>query len=100
MIERFLIGLQRMLASVIGVLVLFALLIGLVTWARNDPAALQALVGKLASLQTDRISRALRELPLSGADAVRQFLRAMIDRDDPDKVLETIFGSGKTKAKE
>lgn len=49
MIERFLIGLQRMLASVIGVLVLFALLIGLVIWARNDPAALQALVGKVVN---------------------------------------------------
>jgi hypothetical protein len=24
---------------------------------------------------------------------VRRFLRAMIDRDDPDKVLETIFKS-------
>jgi DNA-binding MarR family transcriptional regulator len=62
----------------------------------------EALVGKLAGLQTDRINRALRELPASGADAVRQFLRAMIDRDDPDKVLEVIFGpSGATaKAKE
>jgi len=30
---------------------------------------------------------------------VRQFLRAMIDRDDPDKVLEAIFGSGKPAAK-
>ena len=25
------------------------------------------------------------------AETVRRFLRAMIDRDDPDKVLETIF---------
>jgi hypothetical protein len=31
---------------------------------------------------------------------VRQFLRAMIDRDDPDKVLETIFGSGGRKPRE
>ena len=30
---------------------------------------------------------------------MRQFLRAMIDRDDPDKVLETIFGAGSTKRK-
>jgi DNA-binding MarR family transcriptional regulator len=59
----------------------------------------EALVGKLASLQTDRISRALRELSPSGADAVRQFLRAMIDRDDPDKVLEAIFGPSGTTAK-
>ncbi len=60
----------------------------------------EALVAKLAGLQTDRLSRALRDIGPSGADTVRQFLRAMIDRDDPDKVLETIFGSGKAKAKE
>jgi DNA-binding MarR family transcriptional regulator len=60
----------------------------------------EALVGKLAGLQTDRITRALRELGPAGADTVRQFLRAMIDHDDPDKVLETIFATGKAKAKE
>ena len=60
----------------------------------------EALVAKLAGLQTDRLSRALRDIGPSGADTVRQFLRAMIDRDDPDKVLETIFGPGKAKAKE
>src|SRR3984885_11656845 len=60
----------------------------------------EALVGKLAGLQTDRLSRALRDIGPSGADTIRQFLRAMIDRDDPDKVLETIFGPGKAKAKE
>jgi hypothetical protein len=49
MIERFLIGVQRALASVIGVLVMFGLLVGLVIWARNDPAALQALVAKLVN---------------------------------------------------
>jgi hypothetical protein len=49
MIERFLIGVQRALASVIGVLVMFGLLVGLVIWARNDPAALQALVTKLVN---------------------------------------------------
>jgi adenine specific DNA methylase Mod len=32
-------------------------------------------------------------------DTIRQFLRAMIDRDDPDKVLEAIFGAGNTTAK-
>ena len=32
-------------------------------------------------------------------ETVRRFLRAMIDRDDPDKVLETIFGTGTTAAK-
>ncbi len=53
----------------------------------------EALVGKLASLQTDRITRALRDVPPEGIDAIRHFLRAMIDRDDPDKVLETILGT-------
>jgi DNA-binding MarR family transcriptional regulator len=60
----------------------------------------EALVAKLAGLQTDRLSRALRDLGPAGADTVRQFLGAMIDRDDPDKVLETIFGAGTAKAKE
>src|SRR3979411_83972 len=59
----------------------------------------EALVGKLAGLQTDRITRALGELDAAGADTVRQFLRAMIDHDDPDKVLETIFGPGNPSAK-
>ncbi len=60
----------------------------------------EALVGRLAGLQTDRINRALKEITPEGADTVRQFLRAMIDRDDPDKVLETILGSGNPKPKE
>jgi DNA-binding MarR family transcriptional regulator len=59
----------------------------------------EALVAKLAGLQTDRISRALREIGPSGNEAVRQFLRAMIDHDDPDKVLETILGTGAATAK-
>src|SRR6202051_1313178 len=59
----------------------------------------EALVAKLAGLQTDRLNRALRDVGPSGADAVRQFLRAMIDRDDPDKVLEAIFGTGHPTAK-
>src|SRR5690242_11774617 len=59
----------------------------------------EALVGKLAGMQTDRINRAIAELGPAGTETVRQFLRAMIDRDDPDKVLETIFGSGKPAAK-
>src|SRR5476651_1469975 len=58
----------------------------------------EALVGKLAGLQTDRINRALANIGPAGADTVRQFLRAMIDHDDPDKVLETILGSGNTSA--
>ena len=59
----------------------------------------EALVGKLAGLQTDRINRALREIGPSGVDTVRQFLRAMIDQDDPDKVLETILATGSATAK-
>src|SRR5437868_15492391 len=55
----------------------------------------EALVGKLAGLQTDRINRAVGEIDPAGQEVVRQFLRAMIDRDDPHKVLETIFGSGR-----
>src|SRR6478735_5309033 len=60
----------------------------------------EALVARLAGLQTDRINRALREIGPSGADTVRQFLRAMIDQDDPDKVLETILRAGNATAKE
>jgi DNA-binding MarR family transcriptional regulator len=62
----------------------------------------EALVGKLAGLQTDRINRALRDIPPAGADTVRQFLRAMIDHDDPDKVLEAILkpAGAAAKAKE
>jgi DNA-binding MarR family transcriptional regulator len=59
----------------------------------------EALVAKLAGLQTDRLNRALRDIAPSGVDTIRQFLRAMIDRDDPDKVLEAIFGAGNTTAK-
>jgi DNA-binding MarR family transcriptional regulator len=60
----------------------------------------EALVAKLAGLQTDRINRAMREFGPAGADTVRQFLRAMIDRDDPDKVLEAMFGTGAATVKE
>src|SRR6202020_3139665 len=57
----------------------------------------EALVGKLAGLQTDRISRALRDINPAGVDAIRQFLRAMIDNDDPDKVLQTILATDTTR---
>src|SRR6195952_4111127 len=57
----------------------------------------EALVAKLAGLQTDRITRALGEVDPAGVAAISQFLRAMIDRDDPDKVLEAIFGTGGKK---
>src|SRR5258708_3738430 len=60
----------------------------------------EALVARLAGLQTDRINRATAELDTAGVETVRAFLRAMIDRDDPDKVLEAIFGSGSKKARE
>src|SRR6478609_3095849 len=57
----------------------------------------EALVGKLAGLQTKRIDRALEQIAPAEAETVRRFLRAMIDRDDPDKVLETIFGAASAK---
>src|SRR5438552_2588995 len=60
----------------------------------------EALVAKLAGLQTDRITRALRDINPEGVAVISQFLRAMIDRDDPDKVLETIFGTGSKKPRE
>jgi DNA-binding MarR family transcriptional regulator len=57
----------------------------------------EALVAKLAGLQTQRIDRALEDIGPAGAEPVRRFLRAMIDRDDPDKVLETIFSTASKK---
>ena len=60
----------------------------------------EALVGKLAGLQTDRINHALRDIGPPGADIVRQFLRAMIDQEDPDKVLQTILNPPNATAKE
>jgi DNA-binding MarR family transcriptional regulator len=60
----------------------------------------EALVGKLAGLQTDRINRALGGIGTDGADTVRKFLRAMIDHDDPDKVLATILETGGATTKD
>jgi DNA-binding MarR family transcriptional regulator len=60
----------------------------------------EALVAKLAGLQTDRITSALRDINPEGVAVISQFLRAMIDRDDPDKVLEAIFGAGSKKPRE
>src|SRR5256886_2713582 len=60
----------------------------------------EALVGRLAGLQTDRITAALADLAPDDAETVRRFLRAMIDRDDPDKVLETIFKTGPATKKD
>lgn len=60
----------------------------------------EALVAKLAGLQTTRINRALEAIGPEGADAARQFLLGMIDDTDPDKVLEGILRSGRTTAKD
>lgn len=60
----------------------------------------EALVAKLAGLQTDRIVRALQGLDASGVEAVRTFLLGMIDHDDPDKVLEAILQAGGKMVKE
>jgi DNA-binding MarR family transcriptional regulator len=60
----------------------------------------EALVQKLAGLQTTRINRALAEMEPQDTETVRRFLRAMIDRDDPDKVLQTIFAGVNPSAKE
>jgi DNA-binding MarR family transcriptional regulator len=57
----------------------------------------EALVARLAGLQTRRIDRALEDIGPANAETVRRFLRAMIDRDDPDKVLETIFSAANAK---
>jgi DNA-binding MarR family transcriptional regulator len=59
----------------------------------------EALVAKLAGLQTDRIDRALQGLSPENADAVRRFLRGMIDRDSSDKVLEEIMSNGSSTVK-
>lgn len=55
----------------------------------------EALVAKLAGLQTARINRALEGIGPAGADGTRQFLLAMIDHDDPDKVLDVILKSSR-----
>jgi hypothetical protein len=54
----------------------------------------EALVAKLAGLQTDRIALALQGVDAAGADSVRRFFLGMIDHDDPDKVLEVILAGG------
>lgn len=60
----------------------------------------EALVVKLATLQTGRIDQALKGMSLSEAETVRHFLLGMIDHGDPDKVLSVILGSGRQSAKE
>jgi len=53
----------------------------------------EALVAQLAGLQTKRIERALKDFTPSEVAAIKRFLGGMIDRDDPDKVLQAIFGT-------
>lgn len=63
----------------------------------------EALVQKLAGLQTIRINRALQNMPGdagAAADTVRQFLRAMIDREDPDQVLSVLLGMSRRSVNE
>ena len=60
----------------------------------------EGLAMKLAGLQTDRINSALGDLDAANAETVRRFLRGMIDRDDPDKVLEMILKPANASAKE
>ena len=56
-----------------------------------------ALVARLAALQTARIDRAISGLDTAQRDGVANFLRGMIDRDDPDKVLATILQSSRSR---
>ncbi len=51
----------------------------------------ETLVTRLAQVQTRRIERALGGFDERDADAVRRFLLAMIDHDDPDKVLDVLL---------
>ncbi|RIK99575.1 MAG: MarR family transcriptional regulator [Proteobacteria bacterium] len=52
----------------------------------------ETLVRRLVTLQTARIDAALAGFSPAESAAVRRFLRAMIDRDSPDKVLEQLLG--------
>jgi DNA-binding MarR family transcriptional regulator len=60
----------------------------------------EALIAKLAGLQTDRITRAMSGLDASDAAAVSQFLRGMIDREDSDKVLERLLDHHRPEARD
>lgn len=53
----------------------------------------EALVAQLAGLQTDRINRAARDFTTTEVATIGRFLSGMIDRDDPDKVLQVILGA-------
>jgi DNA-binding MarR family transcriptional regulator len=60
----------------------------------------EALVVKLAALQTIRIDRALTSMGVGDAASIRQFLLGMIDQSDPDKVLEAILKAGRKETKD
>lgn len=60
----------------------------------------EALVAQLAGLQTDRISRAMKGFTPGDIAAISRFLHGMIDRDDPDKVLQGILATDNGKARE
>ena len=60
----------------------------------------EALVARLAGLQTDRIDRAMQGFTPDDIAAVGRFLRGMIDRDDPDKVLRGILATDHGKTRE
>src|ERR1700743_2877922 len=60
----------------------------------------EALVAKLAGLQTDRINRAMRDVNRAGREGFRQFLPPMLAHDDPDKVLQTILAAAPAAKKE
>jgi DNA-binding MarR family transcriptional regulator len=53
----------------------------------------EALVAQMAGLQTTRIDRALQDFTPNDVAAIKRFLGGMIDRDDPDKVLQVILGT-------
>lgn len=53
----------------------------------------EALVAQMAGLQTTRIDHALKDFTPSDVAAIKRFLGGMIDRDDPDKVLQVILGT-------
>jgi DNA-binding MarR family transcriptional regulator len=53
----------------------------------------EALVAQMAGLQTTRIEHALKDFTPNEVTAIKRFLGGMIDRDDPDKVLQIILGT-------
>ena len=59
----------------------------------------EALVANSRACRPTGSTARCADIEPAGADTVRQFLRAMIDHDDPDKVLETILATGSATAK-